>query len=397
MKILIVHSRYRSGSVSGENIHVDNLCDILSVRQHTVKLYQSDNKKIAMHPFLRLVYGLLSPFNPIELTKLFFASFTFKPDIIHIHNTFPFISISAYLLSLAGFPTVITHHNYRFYCPSGIPLLDNSPCTRCLGKTIPLPSLLHKCYKGSRLLTLLPFASNSINNTLRLSRILVTRHIALTSFQQRLLESQGIPRHAISVVPNFAPSASVGVSSINHRHIDIIFAGRLSTEKGILNLVEALKEENLSSAKFKIAGDGPLYNDILSQTAYSRNIELLGSVSSADTLKLLASSKLLVVPSLWFEGLPMVILEAFSVGTPVLVSDVGALPNLVNYPYKAGLVFSPSNSQSLSESLSKLLHNTSLLSAYSLGAYKNYMSEYTTDKYCRRIEAIYSSITPLRP
>jgi glycosyltransferase involved in cell wall biosynthesis len=175
----------------------------------------------------------------------------------------------------------------------------------------------------------------------------VDAFVALTEFQRELVVSAGLPRERVHVKPNFYPGAPEAIAWDRRRDC-VVFVGRLSPEKGVLVLLEAWKSWGDSAPELRIVGDGVQRSELerFARVHALRNVSFLGQVSPRSAEQEIARAKLLVVPSVWFEGFPMVVREAFAFGTPVAVSGIGPLPDLVQRG-AAGFVFFPNDSRSL--------------------------------------------------
>ncbi len=249
----------------------------------------------------------------------------FRPDIAHFHNTFPLISPSGWAACRdQGVPVVQTLHNYRLICPGALLQRDGSPCEDCVGKN-PWPAIRYRCYRGSFL------ASAAVARMLMKNRSrgsytnLVDRYIALTKFAASRMIAGGFDQHRIVLKPNFLPAPpDIGLGNGGYA----IFVGRLSAEKGLLTLLQAWQD--LNDLPLKIVGDGPLRSELTAKAkARALPVEFLGYRSRTEILELVRGAVLQLVPSEWYEGFPMVILEAYACGTPVVASTIGSLDEIV--------------------------------------------------------------------
>ena len=144
--------------------------------------------------------------------------------------------------------------------------------------------------------------------------------------------------------PNFvAPSPPPGAGDGGY----FVFVGRLSQEKGLKTLLEAWSK---FTGKLKILGDGPLAAEVAEFAAHNDSVEWLGQQPSDVVQRVVGKAVALIVPSTWYEGLPKTIIEAFSVGTPIIASDLGAMSEVVE-PEKTGVLFQPGSAAKLVEAL----------------------------------------------
>ena len=149
----------------------------------------------------------------------------------------------------------------------------------------------------------------------------------------------GLPADLVHVKPNFYPG-NPAIVPWKDRRQGVVFAGRLTAEKGVLALVRAWLMWGASAPELRIVGDGSLRAEIerLSATMPEVPIRFLGQVAGDAAQTEIARARLLVLPSEWFEGFPMVIWEAFAFGTPAAVSNIGPLASIVRQG-ENGVVF----------------------------------------------------------
>ena len=219
----------------------------------------------------------------------------FEPDIVHVHTPFPLMSPAVFRAAAkAGVPTVTTLHSYRWSCIAATCFRDNAICEDCVGKRLKLAGVRHRCYHDSL------GASAALTVGLALHRQLGTldqidRFITLTGFAKRLLIRDGVPA--------------------------VAFVGRLIDVKGIETLLDAWPSVR-PGLVLKIAGDGELRSVVEERAAVDDSIEFLGWCSEDEITTLMGGAQCVVVPSEWYEGLPLVILRSLSVGTPIVVSNL---------------------------------------------------------------------------
>lgn len=265
-----------------------------------------------------------------------------RPQVMHVHNTFPAASPSVYAAAAAeGVPIVQTLHNYRFVCPAATVFRDGRVCTDCLGRSIPWPAVVHACVRGSRPQSAVAAATLTVHRARGTFGREVTGYLALTSFQRQLMIRGGLPAERIRVLPYFLePDPRIG----NEDRTGVVFAGRLSPEKGVAVLLEAA---SAVPGVVRIIGDGPEAS-LVRKAVAAGHVTFLGSVPRSSVLDELRRSIALVLPSVWFEGFPLVVLEAFAVGTPVIASRIGSLAELIE-DGATGLLAEPNNAGDLAE------------------------------------------------
>ena len=314
-RILVVHSRYLSGHASGENRVVDEEIDLLRDAGYDVRTVvrqvESDRSNIALAG--DVVWGREAT---RDLDRMIRAH---RPDVVHFHNLFPAVSPAPLRAARrAGLPVVVTLHNFRFVCLAGTFLRDSKICEDCLGH-LPWRGIVHGCYRGSRAESAALASSLSFHRLLR-TLTGVTRFLAVSEFGRTKLIAAGFPRTSIHVRPNFVTATKVRTTPGEY----FLYLGRLSPEKGLHQLLDGWPD----GVRLVVVGDGP-QRDALARAAPS-SVEFRGALDPSDALPLLGGARALVVPSVNYEGSPRAVLEALAAGVPVLATDIGGLPELVD-------------------------------------------------------------------
>ena len=375
---------------SGENQVVENERILLQQHGHQVDTFYRYSDELRNRGVLGTVTGALStPWNPFSARAIKKALSASKSDVVHVHNTFPLISPAIFRSIGSRSARILTLHNYRLFCPEAIPMRAGNICTECIDRRSILPALRHGCYRNSRLATL-PLALN-----VTLQRILgtwshqVDAFIALTEFQRDLMVEAGLPADLVHVKPNFYPGKP-NLLPWEDRRQSVVFAGRLTREKGVESLVNAWIKWGTLAPELRIVGEGELKGHLIKlASGYPEiPIKFLGQLTGAKAQEEIANSRLLVIPSEWFEGFPMVIREAFALGTPVAASDIGSLPSIVRQG-ENGVLFSPGDSQSLLEVVQKTWNEQGALKQLATGARQSFESLYTEEVNYQKLMGIY--------
>jgi glycosyltransferase involved in cell wall biosynthesis len=199
----------------------------------------------------------------------------------------------------------------------------------------------------------------------------------------------GLPAELVHVKPNFFPGNPIVLSSEKRRK-SVVFAGRLTAEKGVESLVRAWLAWGAKAPELRIVGGGELKDQMmrLALTNPSVPIRFLGQLNGTEAQEEIARSRLLVLPSEWFEGFPMVIREAFAFGTPVAASNIGSIPTIVS-PGKNGVMFAPGDPQSLLESVKALWEVEGELERLAAGARHSFETLYTEQENYKVLMNIY--------
>lgn len=316
MKVLIVHADYQSGPASGENQVVNDEARLLEEAGHDVRrLTRAPMSSGVRGTFRSGADAVWSRLSVKEVSKLIADD---RPDVVHCHNILTGISPAIiHSISRTSVPIVMSLHNYRLMCLPGTFLRDGELCELCRGR-LPVPGVRWACYKGSRI------ASGVLGSSLALHRAVgsfdrVTLFAAVSEFLRGKHIEGGMEERRIVVKPNFAWPAERREKSDY-----FMFMGRLAPEKGVRTLIDAWRGVK---SKLLVVGDGAEAPPL--RAIAPSNVEFLGSVEHERALGLLGRARGLLVPSLWYEGAPRTILEAYAAGVPVLGSRIGALPELI--------------------------------------------------------------------
>lgn len=314
----------------------------------------------------------------------------FHPDVVHVHTPFPLMSPAVFRAARAeGVPAITTLHSYRYACVVGTCLRDGQVCEDCVGSKLKLPGVMHACYHDSRA------ASGALTIGLGLHRALgtfskaVARYLALTDFSRRLMIRDGYPADRVIVKPNSVPDPGFHPAPTGSER-RVVFAGRLVEEKGVRTLLDAWPAAS-SGLQLVLAGDGPLRPLVEERAARDESITFLGWVEQQEVTALMASAEVVVVPSQWYEGAPLVILRSLGVGTPVLVSDLENLSNEV-LEDGAGWSFPTGNPAGLAASLSRLAGRPTDARDLRQIARRSYESRYSPEADVLRLEQVYRDV-----
>lgn len=341
MRIAVVHSFYSSRQPSGENAVVREQVAALRNAGHDVLLIARSTDELETRPLhgVRAAATVASGRGSSPAGELE----TFVPDVVHLHNTFP--NLGTHWLREWGSRTVVTLHNYRTVCAAGTLFRDGKPCTDCL-ETPVLPALRHACYRGSRVATLPVALASRPGGSLRTIGQAAREVVVLNEAAQLTLEAT-LGRTA-TVVPNFTAAV---VAAPQQRSGRWAFVGRLSQEKGALELVDCWP----ASEPLTLFGDGPLRAE-MEALAKRRalDVEFRGLTPHADLLASLAEFEGLVVPSMCAEGLPTAVIEALARSVPIVVSDLVSLAPEITRAGAGVVVDMPSTVTGMEGALTKL-------------------------------------------
>jgi len=379
-RVLVVHNFYKSHSPSGENGAVLRDIDMLNAAGYDVRTLARSSDSAGSASIADAGLGLWARKPVAELQDI--VSRGWIPNVMHVHNLFPLITTSVVRFALRTcIPIVHTVHNYRRTCAAGTHFREGRICEDCVRAIMPWPSVAHGCYRGSSLQTV-PVAINQMVDRGVWARL--GAYIALTPFMRdRLVQDLAIPQDSIVVRPTSVSDPGDAWSDGE----GLIFVGRLSREKGVALLLDAWAcSESSRRTSLTIVGDGPERDYVLRRSRAMATVAVVGREDVDSVAKRLKSCKALVLPSIWYEGFPTVVAEAFSYGKPVIACDN---PNARSFIGEAGWLSAP-DARSLSAIIDRVLLSQELVKKAGRKARSRYEAEMTLDSGFARLEDAYN-------
>jgi len=343
LKILQLHASYREEG--GEDAVVRAEAELLASAGHQVvrHLVRNPSGLVATGTSLAL-----SPWNPVAARTLRAIIEQQRPDIAHVHNTWYALSPSVLAtLASAGVPVVATLHNYRLLCVNAQLFRDGGPCEDCVGSH-PWHGVQHRCYRGSSLASTAAAATITLNRRRGTWDRSVAVYLTMTQFSKRRFVVGGLPEDRIQVKPHAVadPGRRTGPPSASRT---ILYVGRLSREKGVAVLFDALAgvEWDLD---LLVIGDGP------ERTALERRagprVRFAGRLEPHEVRHEMAKARALAFPSLCYETFGMTMVEAMAAGLPVVASDLGGTPEILGD--RTGRLVAPGDVAGWTEALRQL-------------------------------------------
>jgi len=382
MKVLLVHNRYQQRG--GEDAVVDAEARLLGGRGVEVERFDADND--AIQGALAKIRTSMHQFSGSTAIRhrLANALERFRPDVVHVHNWFPTISASVFRQSkAAGIPVVHTIHNYRLLCVGATLFRDGGVCEDCIGSAFRIPGIVHKCYRGSATGSAVATMGMLAHWAMGTWRHSVDRFIALTEFSRQKLVEGGIAAGKISVKPNFIePDPGPGPGNGGY----FLYAGRLTEEKGVRVLLDCWRNAP-GLPPLWIVGDGPLREEVQQAAATASDVRWLGMKTSDEVLSLMKDAKATLCPSLWYEGMPRVVIESLAVGTPVIASQIGGYAEMI-VDGESGALFEAGNAGALLGSIRGLEEKTAWEEMRSQARLR-FLAEYTGEKNYSALVDIY--------
>jgi len=374
MHVLMVHNKYLQPG--GEDISTEAELTLLKDNGIDVETLYVSNEQIKeigkVKTSLRAVWS--QEIYEEVLKRLSETHF----DVVHAQNFFPLVSPSIYYAAKKKKVAVVqTLSNYRLFCPNAILFRKGRPCEDCLNRRTAWPGVVHACYRRSHLGSGVVAAMLLTHHVLRTWTSKVDAYVALTDFALRKFAEAGFPRDKLFIKPNFV-HPDPGLK--NRAGEYALYVGRLSEEKGLRVLLAAWGMVR-SWIPLLIAGDGPMRKEMAAETEAKglQSVELLGHVSPSEVVTLMHGARLLVVPSVWYEGFPRTIAEAFACGLPVVASRLGSMEEIIA-DGENGLHFTPGDASELAEKVEWAWTHPAEMEAMGHAARAEYETKYTAER-----------------
>jgi glycosyltransferase involved in cell wall biosynthesis len=390
MRVLLLHNHYRQHG--GEDAVVKSEARML--RQMGVEVLESEftNDGDPRHSFGRtLRLGLRSSWSKDSYRRIKRLCDDFQPDIAHAHNFWMEMTPSVHRACREwGAATVQTLHNFRLLCSNAMLKRDGVLCEDCLGK-LPWRGVVRRCYRDSLLASLAVSRMIVANRARGTWERDVDAFIALSDHSREKFIHGNLPGNKILVKPNFVedPGEAGNPASASNT---VLFAGRLSEEKGVKILISAWAHGKLGRrARLLIVGDGPERAALEFQAAAlnlrSPEVVFAGSRPAEQIMGLMANARVVLMPSLFYECFPRTLGEALACGRPVIVSQIGALSEIVSD--KFGLRFPAANHVLLAQAISTVIEDGELTDRLGSAARQEYLARYTPKQNFHALMRIY--------
>ncbi len=390
MNVLLAHAYYQERG--GEDAVFERERDLLSshgIEVHSLVRYNRDLGGLGRLAQLRRTWWNADVY--AEAQAMIRAH---DIDVLHVTNITPGLSPSIYHAAAdAGVPIVQSVHNYRpTGCLNGLFLAGGQVCERCSGKCVSWPGMIRGCYRGSRLTSSVMAATRTAHSLWKSPQSLIARWIALTNFAREKLIAGGLPAERVVVKPNFLPiTPAVGPGDGGYA----LFVGRLSAEKGVQTLIQGW-QRCPDAPRLMVAGDGPERTALEQQAMGDDRIEFVGALPAAQVLDYMSRAAFLVIPSEWYEVFPLTILEAQAVGTPIVASNIGNLPDLVT-DGETGWLFAPGDPEGLAKTVQQVLQDRPRWPDFRRAARRRFEEIGTAAQNFELLVAIYEQVVAARP
>jgi glycosyltransferase involved in cell wall biosynthesis len=387
VRILQVHTRYRFPG--GEDVVVQQEAELLRAGGHDVVQHQAENPQGSVRAAVDLV---TAPWHPRRATQLRRVIERVRPDVVHIHNTW-FALGPAVVWSgrRPGVPVVMTLHNYRLLCANAQLYRDGRPCEDCVG-THPWHGVRHACYRGSRIQSLPAAATIAVHRRRGTWNEAVDAFIALTGFARERFIAGGLPPDRLHVKSNFVNDLGARSSLPSASNV-VLFVGRLEESKGVRQLLVAWEEARTPGLQLQVIGEGPLGVE-LRQREW-QGVRFLGALPHDDVRRRMRDARACLVPSQYYEGQPLVILEALEAGLPVGVTAIGGLPETIG-DVGPDWVVAPGPADGWTRLLERVLDDD-FVDAAGRRARRMFEAHYSPPVALTALERVYHHVTEARP
>ncbi|MCP4761576.1 MAG: glycosyltransferase family 4 protein [archaeon] len=310
-----------------------------------------------------------------------------KPDIVHLHNFAHQISPSVlHIFKKYKIPVVMTMHDYKMVCAPYTLLSHGKVCELCKDSKF-INCFKQECVKDSKAKSLLSTIEMYLHHKILKLYDLIDIYVSPSSFLKSKIVEMGFTGK-VEHIPNFVKT-EIFPPSYDWQEKSIYFLGRLSHEKGILTLIEAVKELDVT---LKIIGDGPLRLEVenIIKTEKISNVKLLGYMSSDQLRDEMSKSMFMVIPSEWYENNPMSVIESFALGKPVIGARIGGIPELVRDNF-TGLTYESRNIKDLSYKIKTLLFDEDSIKVYGQNARSYVEKTLCADVHYEKLMKVYTT------
>lgn len=380
MKILQAHNYYQQAG--GEDTVVAQEKELLERKGHDVITYYKQNDEIEnLTKFQKLRLVKDSTWSKKTYEEVDHLLQKEKFDVCHVHNTLPLITPSIYYACKKNkVPVVQTLHNYRLICTNGLLMRDGRICEDCLGRSA-YGAIAKKCYRNSSIQTYVVARMLQKNKHMGTWTNQVDAYLCLTEMAKKKFIEHGLPKNKITVKPNFITIESKAKNTDENY---LLYAGRVTENKG-LGLIKKLAND--LSIKIKIAGDG----DMVEELRNIPTLELLGRKTHEETIELARNARAVLFPTTLYEGMPMTIIEAFALKTPIIATEIGASKSMIRNKV-TGLLFPLNSYPDFYNCVRFCLENPTKIDQIVEQAYQEYQSNYTPDNNYKMLLSAYQEV-----
>ena len=312
-----------------------------------------------------------------------------KPDLVHVQSLHHHITPSIfYPIKKHGIPIVWTLHDYSLICPNTSFLSHGNICEKCKKNKI-YWAIFKKCKKDSLGASVIAMLETSVHRILGITEF-VDVFITPSRFLRNKLIEFGIDEEKIECLNNILEIKPTNGTYDEEGYV--LYIGRLSKEKGIKTLINAVMQ--IDSCRLKIVGEGQIQEELTSfvkEKGGHSKIEFLGHKKHEEVIELIRRSSFVVVPSEWYENYPYSVLESFACGKAVIGARIGGIPEMVE-DYKTGLTFESGNVDELISKIKYFIDNPEKTTKMGQNARMFFEKELNAEKHYEELIKIYKKI-----
>lgn len=383
MRVVNVHNRH--AGPGGMEVLFESITRLLRAHGDEVIVVEKDNKDIHGLAGKLAAFGSMV-YSPSAKKAMRTLLREHTPDVVHVHNLYPQLSPS--ILDACreeNVPVVMSVQDYKLTCPTAQHLRDGKVCEKCLGGHEQWCAI-HNC-RGSRSMSVAYAIRNAAARVSGKIHNGVDAYLCCSNFVADQITKGGYPIDRIQTLYNFAdlPDAPPRKSAGDY----VAYVGRISPEKGLDVLIAAAR---ITGLPVKIAGDPSAMPEL--QVNLPSNVEFVGSLKRDQIPTFLGNARMLVVPSIWFEAFGIVCAEAMAYRLPVIASDMGGLPEVVDHGV-TGLCVPPNDAARLADAITSIWKDPTRAAVMGEAGREKAMREYTPDVYYRRLTSAYRAV--MRP
>ena len=401
MKVLLVNKfHWMKG---GSETYYFELGKLLEEHGHEVAYFSMENEK-NIKTGNKEYFVKASDMNSKDITKALSVIYSkenkkimekaldeFKPDIVHINNFQR--QLTASVIDAAkerNIPVVFTAHDVQAICPA-ILMMDpqRNICEDCMGGKY-INCIKKKCIKNSMLKSVLGAIEGSYYRNTKVYTNKIDFVLPPSEFYMNKLIKDGIPKDKITYIHNFIDVDAFDVKTEDKGYA--LYFGRLSREKGIINLINAFSK--LEKGTLYIAGDGPEraeVEEVIKENKLEKRVKLLGFLNKDEMKETVRKCKFVVVPSIWYENCPYSVIETLCTGKPVIGANIGGIPELVKNN-KNGFIYKYDDVDALAEKMKTLFEDDKLVKKFSKQAKEIAKEQYSKENYYKKIMKIYDKV-----
>jgi glycosyltransferase involved in cell wall biosynthesis len=322
LKIGMIHSYYRSNLVSGENMVVNEIRQMLMEERFDVETWTSSSDEVSRNSKSKikaLIRALIH-----DNSKSQFQIWLNNQDSLQIHNLYPSLTRDKVeVINQSSIEVVRVVHNHRMSCLNGLHFRDNKSCFDCIQANNFIPAIRNSCYQDSMVNSAVMAKVHASTSTKVTER--VDRYVAVSKYIEKYLISIGIEKDKISTIPNFIHSRP----RVSAEAREVMYSGRAEGSKGAQHVLNLWKsDQELPTVNF--IGDGDLMGDLVNASKLDNRIVVHGNLTPVEQEKIAQRCSVSIVPSMTNEAFGRTAIEALARGQSLLVTKKGALIDLLD-------------------------------------------------------------------